>query len=85
MNPKPHRRFAGVAGGGALLAAVAASACCIGPLALAALGLGGAGYFLAFEPYRPYFFVSAVLLLAFSLVVQRRRPGRDSCVCPPVQ
>ena len=42
-------------------AALAASACCIGPLAFALLGIGGAGSLLALEPYRP---VLTVLTLA---------------------
>ena len=37
------------------LAAVGASVCCVGPLVLLALGIGGAwiGNLTAFEPYRP--------------------------------
>ena len=37
----------------AVLTAVAASACCVGPLIFAALGIGGAALLVAMEPYRP--------------------------------
>ncbi|MDE2142147.1 MAG: cation transporter [Elusimicrobia bacterium] len=40
---------------GAVLSAVLASICCVGPLALGALGLGGVGFAIGLEKYRPYF------------------------------
>lgn len=39
----------------AVFTGLLASACCIGPLVLAILGIGGAGLLVKFEPYRPYF------------------------------
>jgi mercuric ion transport protein len=41
----------------AWLAAFGASVCCVGPLVLLMLGIGGAwvGNLTAFEPYRPFF------------------------------
>jgi mercuric ion transport protein len=48
---------------GAVLGALGASACCLGPALLALVGLAGVGVAAAFEPYRPAFLgVSAVLL-----------------------
>ena len=40
-----------------VLAAIGASVCCVGPLVLLALGIGGAwiGNLTTFEPYRPLF------------------------------
>lgn len=40
-----------------VLAAIGASVCCVGPLVLLMLGIGGAwvGNLTAFEPYRPFF------------------------------
>lgn len=40
-----------------VLASIGASICCVGPLLLLMLGIGGAwiGNLTAFEPYRPYF------------------------------
>ncbi len=53
-----------VLAGGAIGAALAASICCLGPLLFAVLGIGGAGLLVKFEPYRPYFAVLTLLLLA---------------------
>lgn len=54
-----------VAGG---VAAVLASACCMGPLVLLAVGIGGAwiASLTALEPYRPIFVGLAVLALIFA-------------------
>ncbi len=59
--------------GGSLVAAIAASACCLGPLVLVLLGVGGVGAALALEPYRPYILGVTVLLLgaAFYLTYWR--------------
>ena len=50
---------------GGLLAGIAASACCTGPLVLLLLGFGGAwiGSLSALEPYRPIFIGAALLAL----------------------
>jgi len=54
---------------GGVTAAVAASLCCIGPLVLVMLGIGGAwaANLRVLEPFRPYFLAAAVvfLLLAY--------------------
>lgn len=50
--------------GGAVAAALAASACCVGPLIFALLGIGGAGFLIALEPYRPVFTGLTLGLLA---------------------
>lgn len=50
--------------GGAIVAAFAASLCCIAPLVFVLLGMGSLGMAAIFEPFRPYLMVSAVLLLA---------------------
>lgn len=59
------------------LAAVLASACCLGPLVLVALGLSGAwiGNLTRLEPFRPFFIAAALLALFFA---GRRilRPGQ---------
>lgn len=48
---------------GGVLAGIGASACCLGPLVLLSLGIGGAwiGSLTALEPYRPVF-IGLVLL-----------------------
>lgn len=72
----------------AALAAIGASLCCVGPLVLLALGIGGTwiSYLTALEPYSPIF--SAVtlvfLFMAFRklyLIPRQCAPG-DSCALP---
>lgn len=51
------------------LAAFGASICCLGPLLLLAVGVGGSsslGLFTALEPYRPAFIAVTLGLLAFA-------------------
>ena len=71
--------------GGAVLAAIAASSCCIGPLILAALGIGGAGAFATFGAYRPYILGVTAALLAGGFYLTYRKPkvaeGGDACGC----
>ena len=49
----------------AVLTAIGASACCIGPLLLLSLGIGGAwiSNLTAMEPYSPYFTAVTLLIL----------------------
>ena len=73
---------AGVAGalGGAFLA----SACCLGPLAFAALGIGGAGLLIKLEPYRPLFGGLTLGLLGVGFWFTYRTPKveeGDDCGC----
>jgi len=51
-----------------VLAAVGASVCCVGPLALLALGVGGAWVvsLTALEPIRPYFVVATLGFLGLA-------------------
>lgn len=65
-----------------ILAAIGASVCCVGPLLLLALGIGGAwiGNLTAFEPYRPLFIGLTLIFLALAfrklyLVPQACVPG----------
>ncbi len=50
---------------GGALAAIGASLCCVGPLVLVSLGIGGAwiGSLTALEPYRPIFIAITLLFL----------------------
>ena len=50
--------------GGAVVAAIAASLCCVGPVLFAAFGLGAFGAAAIFQSARPYLLAGAVLLLA---------------------
>ncbi|NOV31949.1 hypothetical protein DDY07_19815 [Methylomonas sp. ZR1] len=50
---------------GALLAAVGASACCVGPFLLLSLGIGGAwiSTLTALEPARPFFMILTLIFI----------------------
>jgi copper chaperone CopZ len=63
---------------GSILTAVLASLCCIGPLLVAATGLGSLSYFGRFEAARPYLLgISAALLVAGIIWSVRNR--RTQC------
>lgn len=63
---------------GAILSAVLASICCVGPLALGALGLGGVGFAVGLEKYRPYFLAATAMFLAVGFYQAYFR--REICV-----
>ncbi|MBK7399611.1 MAG: cation transporter [Myxococcales bacterium] len=71
--------------GGAVLAALAASSCCIGPLLLAAFGIGGAGALATLGAYRPYILAVTAVLLAAGFYLTYRKPrattAGDACGC----
>jgi mercuric ion transport protein len=60
--------------GGSVLSAILASACCVGPLILALLGLGGAATLIKLSPLRPYLVPVTLVLLAAGLTLAYRRP-----------
>jgi mercuric ion transport protein len=81
-------RAALVAGG---LAALLASACCLGPLVLVTIGVSGAwiGNLTALEPYRPFFLGAALvaMVLAYRRIfgpAQKCKPG-EVCAVPQVR
>jgi mercuric ion transport protein len=51
-----------------VLAGIGASACCVGPLLLLSVGIGGAwiGHLTALEPFRPLFIVLTVVFLGLA-------------------
>ena len=77
-----------IAGG---VAALLASACCLGPLVLIALGVSGAwiGNLTALEPYRPLFIGAAIVAMYFAWrriyrPVEQCSPG-ETCAIPQVR
>jgi mercuric ion transport protein len=68
-----------------VLAAIGASVCCVGPLILLLLGIGGAwvGNLVSFEPYRPIFIgVTFVFLgLAFRKLYWASRECAPDSAC----
>lgn len=67
----------------AIGAAVAASICCIVPLGLVSLGIGGAwiGSLTALEPFRPIFIAIAVAALGFAGYREYRTTIAPDCDC----
>lgn len=64
-----------------VLAAIGASVCCVGPLVLLALGIGGAwiAHLTALEPLRPWFIAATLLFLGAAF----RRLYLQPQVCEP--
>jgi copper chaperone CopZ len=59
---------------GSVLAAIAASGCCIGPLVAVALGVGGFAASAVFEKWRPVFLGVTFTLLALAWYLSYRKP-----------
>ena len=75
----------------AALAAIGASLCCVAPLVLLTLGIGGAwiSYLTALQPYRPIFIGVTLLFLGLAfrrlyLIPQACAPG-ETCAVPAVR
>src|SRR5690554_2305758 len=88
-------KFKSKSGGASLavggMAGILASACCLGPLVLIALGVSGAwiGNLAALEPYRPWFIGAALVAMVFAWrriyrPAQDCQPG-DVCAVPQVR
>jgi len=82
-----HRQQLAAAGG--VIGALAASSCCILPLALFSLGVSGAwiGHLTRLAPYQPWFIAATVVCLGYGywLVYRNARPGcaeGDACARP---
>jgi mercuric ion transport protein len=75
----------GLLGLGAVLAAIGASACCIGPLVLVSLGIGGAWMttLTSMEPLRPVFLIATLIFigLAFRKLYLAPESCKTGAVC----
>lgn len=89
VNPVPAQNEAArqrlVAAGG-ILGAIAASSCCIVPLILFSLGIGGAwiGNLTALAPYKPLFVAGTAGVLGYGFYLVYWRPRRacaDGAAC----
>ena len=83
-GPARSRRLSGLTVAGAVVSGLLASVCCIGPLLLALLGIGGAGLLARFEVYRPIFTVATAALLGVGFWLAYRKPKvveGDACGC----
>ncbi len=67
---------------GGALAAIAASACCLGPLILVSLGISGAwiSNLTVLEPFRPVFIAAALACMALAFRKIYRAPAAADCV-----
>jgi mercuric ion transport protein len=65
---------------GAVTAAIAASACCLIPAALAMVGVSGVGFAAKLAPYRIHFLVVTAVALAAGFWFAYR-PRKDDCGC----
>ncbi len=69
-------------------AAIGASVCCVGPLVLLALGIGGSwiSTLAALEPYRPFFIVITLIFLFLAFrklyLIPRQCAPDDACAVP---
>lgn len=63
ISEEPSGKGTSVWAGASLVAALFASACCLGPVVLSALGLSALGVSAVFEPFRPYLLGATALLL----------------------
>jgi len=70
-------RKMGLVAAGGVLGALAAMSCCIMPLALFALGIGGAwiGYMTALAPYQPIFIGATLIFLTTGHYLVYRKRG----------
>ncbi len=77
MSPEKTGRWPLIGG---VVAAITASLCCIGPLVLVMLGIGGSwiANLSALEPFRPYFLGAAVIFLFFAWKKIYRAPA-EAC------
>ncbi len=64
-----------------IVAALAASVCCVGPLLLLGLGIGGAwvGNLTALEPYRPYLMGLTLIALGYAFYKIYGKPKAEDC------
>ena len=87
-NAQSDSRKAKLVATGGILGALAASTCCIVPLALFSLGISGAwiGQLAALEPYKPIFIAVTLAFLGYGYWLVYRKPKTcaegDACARP---
>lgn len=89
LRPKSAPALRRATLGATVASALAASICCIGPLAAALLGASSLGALVAFHTYRPYFTGMTLLFLGAAFYTTYRRkpeacdPGSVCAVAGP--
>lgn len=81
LSADPETKHQNIVAAGGFLGALAMSSCCIVPLVLFSLGVGGAwiGNLTALAPYQPIFLVITTLFLGYGYYLVYRKPKTD-CV-----
>lgn len=64
---------------GSMVAGLAGSVCCLGPIVLALLGLGGASALASLTAYRPLFMGVTVVLLGTAYYLTYRKKSAGEC------
>ncbi len=79
LNRSENKARTGIIG--AVVGAIAASICCIGPLVLFALGIGGAwvSTLTVLEPYRPFLIGITLIFLGYAFYRVYRTPAVEEC------
>ncbi len=64
---------------GGIIASIVASACCIGPVIFAVLGVSSAGLLIKMEPYRPVISIFTLALLGLGFYFTYRKKPAEEC------
>jgi mercuric ion transport protein len=64
---------------GSLVTSIIASACCVGPIVFALLGVSSAGLLSKIGPYKPIISVIALIMLGFSFYLTYREKETVDC------
>ncbi len=72
-----HQKLTRLSSLGSVISAFLASVCCVVPIVFALLGIGGAGFAMGLEKYRPVFIGIAVIFLgiAFYYTYRKKEAG----------
>ena len=70
-----HQRLTKLSSLGSVISAFLASVCCVAPVIFALLGVGGAGFAVGLERYRPIFVAVAVVFLGIAFYYTYRKKG----------
>jgi len=72
IKPQQLTKFSSL---GSIVSAFLASVCCVAPIVFALLGVGGAGFAIGLEKYRPIFITIAVIFLGVAFYYTYRKKG----------
>ncbi len=84
--PSSDKNHSGILAAGGIASAIAASACCVLPLGLSVIGVGGAwmSSLRALEVYQPYFMALAIAAIAYGfyqVYIKPKKACNDGAAC----